>query len=73
MKHYVSTVGDHHPESARIVLPLGISIKDIYRKYINQYEEDAISLQHFYHLWSCNMKHVSHQKVLRMQIIFTCH
>ncbi len=70
MKHYVSLVGDHSPETARILLPIGVRIKDIYRKYVSLHE-NPITKATFYALWKKHMRHVSQPKVLPYNIIFT--
>ena len=64
MKHYVSIMGDHHPESARILLPVGITVTEIYRRYCQYHRDDVVSLSRFHELWTYSMKHVSYQKVI---------
>ena len=63
MKFYVSLIGDHSPERARILMPIGLTVNDVYRRYKMQYE-DGVSPSHFYALWKIHMKHVSRQRVL---------
>lgn len=81
MEWYVSVMGDHHPESARILLPLGISLADIYKDYCHAYPaEDQIGYHRFLEIWKKNHKNVSYQRVSQFNqqcnntsiFIFTC-
>jgi len=71
-KHYVSVMGDHSPESGRVLLPLGSSIMESFRKYCNTHSpHDQVSQSLFYEVWKENMAHVSFQSVSRLQLHFT--
>lgn len=64
MEWYVSLLGDHHPEAGRILLPVGVTLKDIYAEYITTYpNEDCITYAHFNRLWNESYRHVSYQRV----------
>lgn len=64
MKHYASTVSDHSPENSKVLLPLGVSVKEIYEDYTQCYEKELqIELGHFYAIWRKHMSHVGQQEV----------
>lgn len=64
MRWYVSIMGDHHPESERILLPVGIGIADIYREYALSYPADqCLGYKRFHSLWKETMRNVSQQRV----------
>ena len=62
MDHYVSITGDHDPENGRVLLPIGICVKDVFLKYSVQYP-NGVGKSAFYAIWKEHMKHVSRQKV----------
>ena len=33
MQWYISLLGDHHPETSRVLLPVGITVADMYKEY----------------------------------------
>jgi len=71
MNYYVSLIGDHSPERARILMPIGLTVKDVYRRYKMQYK-DGLSPGHFYALWKTHMKHVSRQRNFQVSKCKVC-
>ena len=64
MSNYVQSVGDASPTQNRIIMPMGVTIQEIFRQYNkNRIESDRIREAHFYKLWQKNFQHVSFQKV----------
>lgn len=63
MTYYVTVNGDPSPEGNRILLPLGITTKSIYDKYLESNRDSAVKESHFYRLWRDKFSHVSQQKV----------
>lgn len=59
-------IGDHHPESGKILLPIGVHVKEVYIKYAKQ-SENPITKSAFYAIWKKKMTHVVRQKV-KMQL-----
>ena len=69
---YVSVTADHHPEVSRIVLPAGVTVKEIYGEYLKTTpKEDHIALVYFYELWHSQMAHVSQQRVRHFSFSFS--
>lgn len=64
MDWYISIMGDHSPESSRILLPVGITLTDIYKEYcgVNPIEEQ-VGYQRFHQIWKENHQNVSYQRV----------
>lgn len=60
MTHYTTMIGDHAPDTNRILLPVGMTIKDIFISYEKVYKnEGPIKKSHFYQLWKQHFPHVS--------------
>ena len=68
MDYYVSLMGDKSPSEERILLPMGITVKEIYKEYRFVHKSDIIEESQFYSLWKKHFTHVSYQKVCSMQI-----
>ena len=68
MYYYVNLVGDQSPEGDRLLLPVGITVKCIFEKYIQFHPgSSGLKKSQFFGLWKDNFKHVSYQKVINKQ------
>lgn len=64
MQWYVSITGDHNPETERIMLPVGVTLADVYKEYALAYPPNQrVGYSRFYSLWQTIMAHVSYQRV----------
>lgn len=67
MKYYVDLMGDASPSGERILMPLGLSVNEIYRQYQITHErsqEEILKRSRFYEIWKAEFSHVSYPKVL---------
>ncbi len=64
MSWYVEMVCDRNPEADRLILPVGITKKDIFAEYCRTTDvEEIIGKSRFYDLWVKNFPNVSQPKV----------
>ena len=65
MTSLVQKMGDKSPESERILLPAGLSVKEIFNRFevAYQHDESRIKEKRFYGIWKEHFKDVSHQQV----------
>ena len=65
MHNFVNVMGDRNPEANRILLPVGITVHDIYMAYRKGRDTtEQLKKSQFYGLWKCHFGHVSYQKVM---------
>ena len=72
MSYYVSLMGDKSPTEERIILPMGVTIKEIFKEYAAVHHSNPIEESQFYYLWKKHFKHVSYQKVCVDILCYIC-
>lgn len=64
MNWFVSVMGDQSPESERVLLPVGMTIQEIFKEYKQVHrEEEVVERSMFYSIWKQNFSHVTQQQV----------
>ena len=63
MDYYVDYMADQSPEGNRLIMPLGMTIHDMYIRYKELYGEDHLQEAQSYKLYRDNFSHVTYQKV----------
>jgi len=64
MQNYVQLISDISPLNDRLIMPYGMTVKDMYMRYRSSRPDvECIKEAMFYRIWSANFKHVTFQKV----------
>ena len=70
LQWYTEVTADKSPDGDRMIMPVGMSIRDIFDLYVRTCETECLNKSQFYGIWKTHFSHVTFPKVIIVYIIF---